>query len=111
MSKFIFLGKNQYFEAIIQLRPFDEQVMKFIEEEISKKKGIFISKIEKLKTGIDIYVSDQRFTRNLGEKLKKKFKGELVNSRKIYGMDRLKMRSTYRATILFRIKNEQRDVC
>ncbi len=100
----------KYFEAIIQLRPYDDTVLTYIEDEISKRgPEIFISKIEELKTGVDIYISSQRFARSLGDKLKKKFNGELKITRTLHHTDRLSSRLLYRATILFRVKRQRED--
>ena len=70
-----------YYEAIIQLRPFDEEVLNFINKQISERKDVFISKIEKLKTGVDLYLSSQRFAIALGKKLKKRILTHLKLSR------------------------------
>ncbi len=104
MPKSIILSNSNYFEAIIQLRPYNDDVFSFIEEAISKREGVFIFKIVQLKTGIDIYMSSQRLARSLGAKLKKKFKGELKVTRKLHTVSRMNSRKLYRATVLFRMK-------
>jgi len=95
---------EQYYEAIIQLRPPTREIMNYIENQVQKRDDVFITKIVDLKTGIDIYLTSQRFARNLGQKLKKVFGGELKITRKIHTRDRLRSRNLYRATILFRPK-------
>ena len=74
MSKSTHANNPRYFEAIIQLRPYNQVVFDFIEKEIKNRNNpeYFISKIEKLKTGIDIYFSSQRYARTLGQLLKRK---------------------------------------
>ncbi|HLC22500.1 MAG TPA: NMD3-related protein [Candidatus Nanoarchaeia archaeon] len=111
MPKSIFLSNNKYFEAVIQLRPYNNEVYLFIEHEIKSRKGVFISKIEELKTGIDIYISSQRFARStLGPKLKRKFKdGELKITRKMHTQDRMTSKKLYRATILFRMPKDEEE--
>ncbi len=104
MPKSIILDQSRYFEAIIQLRPYDDKVYEYIEKAIEKRKGVFISRIDQLKTGIDIYISSQRFARSLGAKLKKQFKGELKNTKKLFTLDRMTSKKVYRATVLFRLK-------
>ena len=76
-----------YYEAKIQLRPASEKILDFVNNQIKERKGVFISKIDKLKTGVDIYISDQRFAQALGKKLKKVFGGELKLSRKLHGVN------------------------
>ncbi|MEA3378763.1 MAG: NMD3-related protein [Nanoarchaeota archaeon] len=97
-------SKNKYFEAVIQLRPYDEEVVRFIENQIKKRKNVFISNVIKLKSGIDLYISSQKFARTLGAKLKKTFKGEMKITKTLHTRDKLKSKDLYRATILFRLQ-------
>lgn len=103
-KKGVYNFKNQYYEGVIQLRPSDPEVIHFIENQIRKRKGVvFISKVVKQKTGVDLYISSQRFARNLGEKLKKSFKGELKITSTIFSKNRITSREIFRATVLFRL--------
>ncbi|MFH1972406.1 MAG: NMD3-related protein [archaeon] len=104
MSKFILLSKDQYFEAKIQLRPFNQEVFDYVMDQIDKRKGVFVSKIEELKTGVDIYMSSQQFARRLGKMLKDKFKGDLKITRTLHTQDKMTSKLVYRGTILFRLK-------
>lgn len=92
-----------YYEAIIQLRPPTQEIVSFIRNQC-KKRGEAITKILILDTGIDLYITSQKFARSLGPKLKRTFVGELTNSRKLYSKDRMSSKQIYRATILFRPK-------
>ncbi len=96
---------DQYYEAVLQLRdnPHKEAINCIINA-VNKRKGVFIAKQVKLKNGVDFYISSQRFTRTLGKLLKKSFKGKLVESKKLYGMDRQKSKLIYRGTVLFRFE-------
>jgi nonsense-mediated mRNA decay protein 3 len=96
-------SKNQYFEAVIQLRPADDEVIRFIENQVRKRDDIFISKVEKLKTGVNFWISSQRFARTLGKKLKQSFKGELIITRTLHTRHKLTSKDLYRATVLFRV--------
>ena len=98
------ISPGQYYEAVLQLRNPNEEAVNCIINAINKRKGVFIAKQVEVKGGIDFYISSQRFTRSLGKKLKKAFKGELKESRKLYGMDRQKSKQIYRGTVLFRIE-------
>ncbi|MDP3729030.1 MAG: NMD3-related protein [bacterium] len=110
MPKSTHANNPKYFEATIQLRPFDPDVFEFIEQQIKNKKNpeYFISKIDELKTGIDIYFSSQRYARTLGQLLKRKFpKGILLITKKMHTRDRMSDRELSRATVLFRLKPER----
>jgi len=97
-----------YYEAILQLRPAKQEIVDFVNE-LLQQKGVSVAKIIKLKTGIDMYLSNQKFARSvLGPQLKRKFKGDLVISRSLYGKGHMSSRLVYRATILFRLKEDEK---
>lgn len=99
------MDKNpQYFEGILQLRKPNEEALNFIRNQFKKNEKAWIAKQEKLKTGIDLYISSNKFLMQLGKKLKKSFKGELKTSRKLHTKNRLTSRNVYRVTVLFRFE-------
>ena len=56
------------------------------------------------KDGFDIYISSQRFARNLGNKMKRAFRdSELKMTRSIYSRNRQTSKDIYRVTVMFRI--------
>lgn len=91
-----------YYEAIIQLRPAKKEVVDFVSNQIDKEK-IHVSKIETLKTGINIFVSSNKFAMQLGKKLKKSFKGEIKLSRSLHSRDKQTSKALYRVTVCFRL--------
>ncbi|MBM3200107.1 hypothetical protein FJZ53_04150 [Candidatus Woesearchaeota archaeon] len=100
---------DKYYEGIIQIRPDDKEVLEYVRKKV-KEKGAEISREVFFKYGIDVYVTSQKITRNIGEKLKKAFKGELKISKKIFTRSRQTSRDLYRATVLFRrIKEEPEE--
>lgn len=96
-----------YYEAVIQIRPRDKEVLNYVRNQIRKKKSVQISREDFFKYGIDIYVTDQKFARNLGQKLKKVFKGELKITKSIHTKNRQTSREVYRGTVLFRRQEEE----
>lgn len=98
------MDKNpQYFEGILQLRNPNQEAVNFIKNQFKNNKKAWIAKEEKLKTGIDYYISSNRFLLSLGKKLKKSFKGELKLSRKLHTRNRITSKQVYRGTVLFRL--------
>jgi NMD protein affecting ribosome stability and mRNA decay len=93
--------KGRYFEAKLQLRPKSDKILNFVKSYCETRKHLFISKIEESKFGYDLYMSDQRETRSLGSLLRKKFGGEVKESKKLFGKKDGK--EIYRATVLFRL--------
>ncbi len=96
-------------EGVIQVRPKDKEVITFIRNQVKKREGVHISKELFFKYGADIYLTSQKFTRDLGRKLKNSFDGDLKITKKIYGRDRQKSKNLYRATVLFRVKQKAAD--
>ncbi len=97
------MDKNpDYFEGTLQLRNPHEEVLNFIRNQFKNNSKVWIAKEERLKTGIDLYISSNKFLLSLGKKLKKSFKGELKISRKLFTKNRLTSKMVYRMTVLFR---------
>lgn len=97
---------SAYFQSIIQLRPADEKLVQYTLDYLKRKGYATITKIEKLKTGIDIYLSSNSAALACGKKLKNVFPGELKLSRELHTRDRQTSKDLYRVTVLFRLKNE-----
>jgi len=101
------LLSGAYWEGVIQVRPKDKEVISFIRNQVGKRKDVKISRELFFKYGVDIYITSQKVTRDIGRMLKNSFDGELKITKKIYGMDRQKSKSLYRATVLFRLKPKE----
>lgn len=110
MASEVIYRADGYYQAIIQIRPRDKEILAYVRKQIKKKEGVQISKEVFHKYGIDIYVTDQRFARNLGQKLKRAFKGELKITKTIHSKDRQTSRDIYRGTILFRRQKEEENI-
>lgn len=94
---------TRYYEGTLQLRNPNEEVLNFIKNQFKNNPKVWIANQEKLKTGIDLYISSNRFLLSLGKKLKKSFKGELKTSRKLHTKSRITSKNIYRVTVLFRL--------
>lgn len=92
-----------YYQGILQLRNPNKEVLNFIKNQFKNNKKAWIAKQVKQKTGVDLYISSNKFLLALGKKLKKSFKGELKTSRKLHSKNRLTSRNVYRVTVLFRV--------
>ncbi len=104
------MDKNpQYFEGILQLRNPSEEALNFIENQFKNNEKAWIAKQVNLKTGIDLYVSSNRFLMQIGKKLKKSFKGKLILSRKTHTRNHLTSKEVYRVTVCFRFEDENKD--
>jgi len=93
----------QYFEGILQLRGPSEEVIEFARHAIDKREDVYISQEKKVAGGIDWYLSSQRFLRALGKKLKRRFNGDLKESRKLFSRNNQTSRDIYRVNVMFRL--------
>ena len=97
--------RDGYFEAILQIRPYDKEVIDYIINEIKKKDKVLLSKLVELKTGMDLYITSYRFAVSLGKEIKKRFPGELKISKLLFSQNRQTSKPVYRVTVLFRLKD------
>ena len=96
-----------YYQSIIQIRPYNEEVMRLINNQVKKDKAVFISKIVRSKHGVDLFLSSNKFARMIGKKLKESFKGELTESVKLFSRDKVTSKNLYRVTVCFRLENDE----
>jgi len=106
-----------YYEAILQIRNDEKKIElerandimkivdKFTDKLILKDRMAFISRIEELKEGIDIYMGSLSAARKIGNCLIKKFNGSMGESHKLMGIDRDSGKKIYRTTVTVRLKN------
>lgn len=100
-------NKHQdYFEAVLQLRNVSATVMDYVYEEIDRGK-VHIAKEVESKHGIDIYLSDNDFTKALGKKLQLAFGGEFNVTASLFSKKDGK--DIYRLTALFRMADFKKD--
>ena len=99
---------GQGYEAKIQLRPFDKELYDYVQIKI-KKENIDVIHEQKLKEGIDIYVSSAKFAFGLVKKLKKQFKGTSKVTRSLVGLNKKAGKQIHRITVLFRLNPPEED--
>ena len=95
-----------YYEGILQLRDVNNVVVDYCLSDVKryKEKGVFFTKVDEVKNGLDLYCSSKRYIISLGNKLKKKFKGEVKTSKSLFSRDRQRSKDVYRINVLFRLK-------
>ncbi len=98
----------EYYEAILQIRPGNQEILNFVSGLIQARTDVEVTKFLELKTGYDVYLTDQKFARRgLVTQLKKKYpKAKIVLSKALYGQSKNTSRLLYRATILFRLEED-----
>jgi|SaaInlStandDraft_4_1057021.scaffolds.fasta_scaffold101051_1 nonsense-mediated mRNA decay protein 3 len=102
MKKYI---TGQAYNAIVQIRPKNDEVLSFVDAEIKKEGGIITDMFER-KEGLDVLVSSSSAAFLLSKKFKKKFKGETKVTSSLIGEDKHAGKRIYRITVLLRLKKE-----
>ena len=99
------ISRSNYYEAIVQIRPRSDEVLDFVRQEVEKRKDVFITKEIEKKFGYDVYITSQRFTRNiLAKKLKDRYRNsEIKSSKSLFSRHRMSGKEIYRSTILIRL--------
>ena len=100
-------SNSQYYEAIIQLRPANEDIFNYVARLVENRPNVFVSKVISKKFGYDIYISDIRYALAIGKKLKTKFGGVLKTSRELYSYDRQTSKKKYRVAVCFRLEKNR----
>jgi len=93
---------KEYFEGILQIRGGTEELLTWIRKQIKKDQRSTVTKEKRLKTGVDMYLSDQHYLQSLGKKIKAHFPGILTVSQKLHTLHRVTSKALYRVTVLFR---------
>jgi nonsense-mediated mRNA decay protein 3 len=105
--------QGNYYEAILQVRgpgrDLDESAQKDIENLVQKRvatmrkssRGAFVSKIERVKGGLDFYFSTAPAARGLAKEIQESFCAEYKESSKLWG--RRLGKEIYRMTFLVRL--------
>jgi len=93
----------KYYEGILQLRNPSKELIKYVYKRIDKDNQAWVSQEKKVRGGIDLYLSSQKYLRQLGKKLQERFPGVLKTSRKLFTVQRGTGKRLYRVTVLFRL--------
>src|SRR3989344_3429960 len=88
LNKKLLIMRDDYFEGILQLRDIDEEVVDFVKRQTAKRNDVRISRIAKVRNGLDMYFTSQKYLRALGKKLQEHFKGEMVMSPQLRSEER-----------------------
>jgi len=96
-------SNDEYYEAKIQIRPYDQEVVDFFMKMVDNNPNILISKETKIKTGIDFLVTSQKDAQKIVRQLKKRFGGKIILSRKLFSVHRQTSKRLWRLTVCFRI--------
>jgi len=93
---------SEYFQGILQLRDAGQDIYDWVYDTIERDGKAHIAKEKILKNGYDLYLDDNHYLLSLGKKLKEKFPGEVIVSKRLHSRDRMTYKVLYRVTVLFR---------
>lgn len=93
-----------YFEAVIQLRDCKEDVVEFLwnAAESQSNPDLFISHINPLKNGWDLYISNNQFAMKIASQIPKKYGGRIQTSSSLFSRDHQTSKNLMRLTVLYR---------
>ncbi len=95
---------SKYFEAILQIRPADPDVIDFVAGYLSQREDCSISKMVEFKTGLDVYLTSQKVALALAKQMQARWKSaKKLISRAVHHTDHNTSKVVYRVTILFRL--------
>ncbi len=92
-----------YYEAILQLRNPDDELIGFVNDAIKAQTDVTLAKRKKVKNGFDYYLSSNRFAIELGRHLYRSFGGDLKITKKLFSQHRQTSKVLYRMTVLLRM--------
>lgn len=94
----------KYFEGTLQLRNPNEEVVEYVWNEVDRNadRHVYIQKAVRVSTGLDYYMTSNKFLKTLGKKLQERFGGELKMSAKLFSRDKQTSKEMYRLTVMFR---------
>lgn len=95
------LRHANYFEATVQLRNINKDVVGFVHEDMEKN-DIAVTKEKMVDNGMDFLVDSRKYAQQLGKKLQQKFGGMLKTSARVFTRDRQSSKDVYRVTVLFK---------
>jgi NMD protein affecting ribosome stability and mRNA decay len=95
-------SKDDYYEAKLQLRPYDEELIGYAKKLIDENNNILIAKETEFKYGVDFLTTSQKETQKIARQLKKRFKGTVTLSRKLFGTHKQTSKMVWRVTVCFR---------
>lgn len=103
------MKKSGYYRLVLQVRVpenLTEKVMSIVQQIVEKlrreDKLSFISKVEKMKNGFNVYLGSRRVGNKVVRAISQKYKTQIKRSREYVGME--DGRPIFRETILLRIK-------
>ena len=96
------LPHPKYFEGILQLRDCKPEVQEWVLEQNRKDKRNIITKAKKVRGGVDLYFSSQKYLRSLGKRLHENLEGEYKQTRTLHTVSKKTGKPLYRVTVMFR---------
>lgn len=96
-------GTGNYFEGILQLRNPNQKVEDYIKKRIMAEDGVFATKIETVRGGIDYYLTNSKFIMRFGNELAKKFSAQTKMSRKLYSRNKATSKEVWRFNFLVKL--------
>lgn len=92
----------KYFEGIMQLRDCPKEIIDWVLQQTEKDDKAAITKIKKVRGGLDLYFTSQKYMRTLGKRLRETYPGEYKQTRTLHTISKKTGKPVYRVTAMFR---------
>ncbi len=92
---------SNYFQAIIQLRNPTDEAIAFLDKSL----GSELSKVEKVRNGLDFYVKDKKIAEVKARKVRDRFGGAFNVAASLHTRNHQTSKDLYRLSILIRMPN------
>jgi len=93
---------KDYFEGVLQLRDLTNELLDWVYKRVKKDQRAVITKEKKVRGGVDLYLSSQRYLQSLGKKLNETFPGILKITATLHTKAKTG-EDLYRVTVLFKL--------
>ncbi len=100
------ISKSQFYAGVLQVRNIPKKDVKFVDSLVKssvESSKSFITKREKVKGGVDYYITTMKALRRSADSLKSKFGAEVSFNETLFTRDSLRSKDIYKVNVLVRL--------
>ncbi len=100
------ISKSQFYAGILQVRNIPKGDLKIVDSTVNscvESSGSFVTKREKVKGGVDYYITTMKALRKCADSLKSKFGANVSFNEKLFTRDSLRSKDVYKVNVLVRL--------
>ncbi len=100
------ISKSQFYAGVLQVRNIPKGDLKLVDSTVNsnvESAGSFVTKREKVKGGVDYYITTMKALRKCADSLKSKFGADVSFNEKLFTRDSLRSKDVYKVNVLVRL--------